>query len=376
MLNLKTIIEVDGVKYIFEVADIRNKQIEGFIFDGRLFLSQDLIRGGEPLVKDSWSKSEINILKENYLDKPMKILIQLLPDRSPQSITHKACRLGLKRRKNIDDFEVVENVAEHKSVAAEQKIVAAEQKPAAAAAAPNIEPEQRYNKKWTKEEDQLLKDNYKKHGAKKFFKKNMLPGRSIGSISSRAYFLKLKKYNTKNELEKTSINFNKTVLAVYHNRIYQQCWNRLLFKLGDSFSNNDLRVIIKKWYSDVQGLVISKCNLENYVLSYKQFGLDNGFFRKTGFGVFRLVKQPDSDKEKQSDSDTEKQLVDVLTKPQGNEIVTEKPDDSGKPTISIVEIDDDDKPKSGYSRLVKLRSDEIARNKKIFEKTHNKEEVK
>ena len=272
---------------------------------------------------------------------------------------------------------------EQKMVAAEQKVVAAEQKPAAtehgpaaAAAASNIEPEQRYNKKWTKEEDQLLKDNYKKHGAKKIFKKNMLPSRSILSISSRAYFLKLKKYNTKNELEKTSINFNKTVLAVYHNRIYQQCWNRLLFKLGDSFSNNDLRVIIKKWYFDVQGLVISKNNLENYVLSYKQFGLDHGFFKKVGRGVFRLVKQPDSDKEKQSDSDTEKQLVDVLTKPQGNEIVTEKPDDSGKPTISIVEIDDDDKPKSGYSRLVKLRSDEIARNKKIFEKTHNKEEVK
>src|SRR4030042_6740058 len=95
-----------------------------------------------------------------------------------------------------------------------QKPVAAEQGPAAAAAAPTIEPEQRHNKKWTKEEDQLLKDNYKKHGAKKIFKKNMLPRRSILSIFSRAYFLKIKKYNTKKEkIKKTNINFNKTALT-------------------------------------------------------------------------------------------------------------------------------------------------------------------
>jgi hypothetical protein len=151
---------------------------------------------------------------------------------------------------------------------------------------------------WTPAEDQILRDNYPKYSIRRIFDKKILPNRTTGSIYDRSNRLQLRKYKTRKQKtaigvkgNNVSLNFNHKILSKkYHNLVYEQCFNHLVFKLEqvDSFENSDLRKIIKDWYLNALNLEIKPGNLENYVFSYKSYGLDQGFFEKTGPGVFKI----------------------------------------------------------------------------------------
>ena len=211
----------------------------------------------------------------------------------------------------------------------EQKQVKTEKKPIAS--------EQIRSYTWTSSEDQILIDNYKKYSVRKIIEKKLLPRHSANAIYYRLNCLKLRKYEPK-KIKNANINFNQKILSnKYHNIVYEQCFNFLVFKLEskESFTNKDLRCLIKEWYKNSLNTEIKEITLHNYEFSYKNYGLDQGFIEKIENGLFRIPK-----------------IV------KNNE---EKPVDVKEGHVK------------GFSKHVEMRIQEIKDNKKLFEKQNKRE---
>jgi len=191
--------------------------------------------------------------------------------------------------------------------------------------------------KWTPLEDQILIDSYKKYSVRKIIEKKLLPRHSTNAIYYRLNCLKLRKYEPK-KIKNANINFNQKILSnKYHNIVYEQCFNFLVFKLEskESFTNKDLRCLIKEWYKNSLNTEIKEITLHNYEFSYKNYGLDQGFIEKIENGLFRIPK---------------------IVKNIG-----EKPVNVKEGHVK------------GFSKHVEMRVQEIRDNEKLFEKQNKRE---
>ncbi len=197
---------------------------------------------------------------------------------------------------------------------------------------------------WTPAEDQTLINNYKKYTVPRIVKLNLLPNHTASGIYDRANRLNLKKYKKRIKISKiiknVSKNFNQKILSnKYHNIVYEQCFNHLVFKLEtkENFTNKDLKVLLKDWYQNALNLELKKSNINNYLSSYKQYGLDQGFFEKIEPGLYKIPKIAKTIEEKKT----------------GN-----------------------NQPVRGFTEHVKMRIQEIRDNEKKFEKEHKYETTK
>jgi hypothetical protein len=124
--------------------------------------------------KIAWAKSELNILRHYYIkgDPDWKLLQQLLPNRTALAIKWKACQMKLSRKYKNSKIEK-------------------QDKPKKGNERTRIEIPKKWSK-WTKEEDDILRENYSKEGRVKISKiRKLMPHRTKGSIMVRASELKI-----------------------------------------------------------------------------------------------------------------------------------------------------------------------------------------
>lgn len=149
--------------------------------------------------------------------------------------------------------------------------------------------------KWTTEEDQILMKNYIKKSVRIIVEENLLPGRNANAIYNRLNALNLTKYKDRKprKIKNASKDFNQKILSKeYHNVVYEQCFNYLVFRLEskEEFRNKDIRKLIKDWYKDVLNQDLKDSVIHNYENSYLKYGVDQGFFEKIKNGLFKVPK--------------------------------------------------------------------------------------
>lgn len=218
----------------------------------------------------------------------------------------------------------------------------------------NVKPEQiiKIYKSWTPAEDKIIVDKYQDYNLDEIILKNFLPGRTKSSIANRIHRIQFHKYGN---YKKTSINFDKKILAKLDIKVFEQCFNRLVFKLGDQefFDNKFVFKILRFWYKAVLDVDLSKktkCAKKHYIESYIKYGVSNGFFERIGYDRFRFKK---AEKVAEKVDETTVEKVKVVS--------------DSKPIITIVDVDDKT-PVKGFTEHAQNRIKEIRERRRLFEK--------